>query len=467
MRTYDLIFHGANKESSSRAAAIIALEMQQRGFSVLVMAEGMNNMRFLQDQGVKHVVDLLSMQGPSCHGSDDQPTESVWDELGIHDPSSFVFPSVANTGMPEAEVTHLATRYLSGIKDFMERNVRGCVYVANPGGDLMKRCALHAVSPYCREVRIVMPSPFPDRFAFIMGECDRWLGLNYSPDSLQSSAATQHAQEYMATLKQSRRVIGGPIPLGSDLSNRLGSTVALVKMSFKRKRLYNTETAIRVPLIRPFRKELGRYLRAVYYRKYYQQPDLQAPYVFFPLQFPAESQLSVLGFRYYQQETVVETLARFLPEGYSLYVKEHPRHLGVTPLHSIRRIASLSNVILVPPMFNTHELIENSRAVAVINSTVGFESLIYGKSVVAFARPFYTGFGLTYDVSEADDLGAVLLEATQTGQDEETILQFVAATWAATRTGALLSVQDPVSEPERQLLFQFCDSLEPELQSPA
>tara|TARA_B100001248_G_scaffold119719_1_gene89472 strand:+ start:139 stop:2133 length:1995 start_codon:yes stop_codon:yes gene_type:complete len=55
------------------------------------------------------------------------------------------------------------------------------------------------------------------------------------------------------------------------------------------------------------------------------------------------------------------------------------------------------NVIVISELGQINKLIEQSSAVCVVTSQVGFEALIYGKQVHVFGRPFYAGLGLTID----------------------------------------------------------------------
>ena len=56
-----------------------------------------------------------------------------------------------------------------------------------------------------------------------------------------------------------------------------------------------------------------------------------------------------------------------------------------------------NNVEVISDNGQINKLIECSSAVCVVTSQVGFEALIYGKSVHVFGRPFYSGLGLTND----------------------------------------------------------------------
>ena len=62
-----------------------------------------------------------------------------------------------------------------------------------------------------------------------------------------------------------------------------------------------------------------------------------------------------------------------------------------------------SNVIVISELGQINKLIEQSSAVCVVTSQVGFEALIYGKEVHVFGKPFYSGIGLTIDHKNSYD----------------------------------------------------------------
>jgi hypothetical protein len=155
-------------------------------------------------------------------------------------------------------------------------------------------------------------------------------------------------------------------------------------------------------------------------------PDRNEKFFFFPLHFPRESQLTVRAPHCLKQEAIVDMVARSLPSGYKLYVKEHPNHIGEVPLGAIRQISKMKDVVLLHPQTHSHRLIQDSSGVVVINSTVGFESILYQKPVIVLGRPFYSRLGLTIDVPDYFYLPDALREALR--QEEipyEKVVAFV------------------------------------------
>ena len=83
---------------------------------------------------------------------------------------------------------------------------------------------------------------------------------------------------------------------------------------------------------------------------------------------------------------------------HKIVIKIHPdviNHKKKGCLHSSYYLKP--NVIVLGDVGQINKLIDNSTAVCVVTSQVGFEALIYGKDVHVFGRPFYSGLGLTID----------------------------------------------------------------------
>lgn len=135
------------------------------------------------------------------------------------------------------------------------------------------------------------------------------------------------------------------------------------------------------------------------------------PFAFFPLHLTDDAQLTLRNPLMAAQFSVIDMLARSLPVGMTLYVKEHPALAGVTPWELVGPLLSMKNVKLIHPRWHPHELIRRSRLVCAINSTAGFEALMIGKPVLCLGRPFYSGWGLTHDWTEVNSLPALVRQA--------------------------------------------------------
>lgn len=130
------------------------------------------------------------------------------------------------------------------------------------------------------------------------------------------------------------------------------------------------------------------------YKSYYESkatsPDHSCNYVYFPLHYQPEISTSPLGGQYAHPEIIVALLAELLPEGWYLYVREHPmqRALDRTPAQ-IDAICRYGNVRLLRPTESHANLLSAARAVVTVTGTPGIEALCRGIPVLVFGEVSY------------------------------------------------------------------------------
>jgi hypothetical protein len=132
------------------------------------------------------------------------------------------------------------------------------------------------------------------------------------------------------------------------------------------------------------------------------QPDER--FVFFPLHDPWDSQLGVRAPEFIDQFSLIREVAAALPEGYRLYIKPHPMQVGAYSLRDLRQVISTGRIRLIDPATPAQALIAQADAVVTINSTTGFEGILFRKPVVVVARPFYARQGFTHEVDDLSEL---------------------------------------------------------------
>ncbi len=87
------------------------------------------------------------------------------------------------------------------------------------------------------------------------------------------------------------------------------------------------------------------------------------------------------------QIEVITNIAKSLPNGYNLYVKEHPLQ-SLREWRSIsdyKQIISLPNVMLIHPSVKPEDIIKNSSLVISINGTSGLEAGFYNKPSITLS----------------------------------------------------------------------------------
>jgi len=220
-----------------------------------------------------------------------------------------------------------------------------------------------------------------------------WVNRKYMKQEL-TDAERMRVLEYVNHIRERKPIIGGrpKKPLSAHrIKKAINYWWTCIIKERGGMRYHNPITSIKWGIMPLLRQNLN--------KKFYSEPNFNEKYIFFPMHVPYDSQMTLRVPHFVEQYKPIEMCAKYIPEGYVLYVKEHPHAKGSIPIKWLKRITSLPNVKLVPPDVNAHDLIINARCIITINSDVGWEALIHGKPVVVLAKPFYSGFGVTFDVN--------------------------------------------------------------------
>jgi capsular polysaccharide biosynthesis protein len=111
------------------------------------------------------------------------------------------------------------------------------------------------------------------------------------------------------------------------------------------------------------------------------------------------------------QIALIESIARSMPVGYRLLVKEHPGMKGERPLGYYRRLRALYNVDLLSPVVDSHELIRQVDVVLTITGSVAWEAILLGKPVIAFGPLCYDFYEPIFRCPNLSELPALLRDA--------------------------------------------------------
>lgn len=110
------------------------------------------------------------------------------------------------------------------------------------------------------------------------------------------------------------------------------------------------------------------------------------PFVFFPLQTEPEFSLQVMSPEFICQLGAIASLARDLPAGAVLAVKETVWGLGRRPRDFYRQIQEFTNVVLLDVKERGLDVVKKAAAVATISGSAGIEAALQGRPVVLFGR---------------------------------------------------------------------------------
>jgi hypothetical protein len=165
-----------------------------------------------------------------------------------------------------------------------------------------------------------------------------------------------------------------------------------------------------------------------------QSPDLSVPYIIFNLHYQPEMTSSPSGDMFVDQRLCVEVLARHAPAGHLIYVKEHPSqfyahvqgHTSRIP-EFYRDLAAYPQVRLVPMGVDPFSLIRNSRAVATITGTSGWEGMAMGKPVIIFGTTWYEKYSGVLRVVDEASAGRIPGFIADFAFDERDLLAYLSA----------------------------------------
>ncbi|MBW1681864.1 MAG: hypothetical protein JRJ35_12420 [Deltaproteobacteria bacterium] len=171
----------------------------------------------------------------------------------------------------------------------------------------------------------------------------------------------------------------------------------------------------------------GRYLRG----RYVSRGDLpRMQYAFFPLHKEPEVTLLVYSRPFMNQIEVVRNLARSLPVGMRLVVKEHPACVGYRPLQYYRKLLEIPNVVMVPPEMDSRSVLEHTSLVCIISGSIGLEALVMKKPVVHLGRvPFeILPDRMIQRIRDPEQTAAVVQEMLSSHRhDEDALVSFIGA----------------------------------------
>lgn len=109
-------------------------------------------------------------------------------------------------------------------------------------------------------------------------------------------------------------------------------------------------------------------------------------FVYFPLHIEPETALHGLSPEYFYQHALIAAVARDLPAGVTLAVKEHYGVIGRRTDEFYRQILDLKNVVMLDPWEVGIQCAQNADVVVTICGTAGLEAIAGGTPVIAFGH---------------------------------------------------------------------------------
>lgn len=159
------------------------------------------------------------------------------------------------------------------------------------------------------------------------------------------------------------------------------------------------------------RDYLGTYKEAIsYYRRNSTRVNPAEKFIYVPLHLQPEQTTLPMAGKYENQLLYIKMLSYYLPEGYFIYVKEHPAQFDANwafplfrDIRYYQALERIDKVRLISIEEDSYELIERCTAVAVATGTVGLEAIFRDKQVLMFGSRVFQNAPGVYRIHTAED----------------------------------------------------------------
>jgi len=150
-------------------------------------------------------------------------------------------------------------------------------------------------------------------------------------------------------------------------------------------------------------------------------------FIYFPLQMEPERVLLVSARYYTNQISVITNIAKSLPVGFQLYVKEHPimSIWGWRSTNFYKQIMDLPNVKLIHPSVSSDETISKSSLVITIAGTAAQEAAFQHKPAITFTDQIYSILPSVYKLNKIEELPEAIRTSLEKKVDNKSICNFI------------------------------------------
>lgn len=234
------------------------------------------------------------------------------------------------------------------------------------------------------------PGFFIGRNPFLMSDS---MEENYK--SLQSRTLTEEEQSRVNRFKGA--VAGFDVQKTFLETTKKPFVVPAVSPNWKRSIKYLKANAQRNKHVEYYKidpiSKLAANLRRAWRRRWVERhmgsktPDFPKRSVFYAMQYQPEQSTLVGGIFYANQIATIENIAKCLPLGYTLIVKEHPRGRGARPIWQYKHLASIPNIEFCDA--DSKEILKRCDAVVTITSTIGLEAIALDKPAVVLGDCYF------------------------------------------------------------------------------
>jgi len=155
--------------------------------------------------------------------------------------------------------------------------------------------------------------------------------------------------------------------------------------------------------------------RRIHLRDYNEVVSYERPegdFILFLFHMQPEYTVDGIATQYYNQAELVASIARKLPSGVTLVVKEHPFTAGSLrrPISYYSDMLRHPNVLFLHHSVESHDLLRSAIGVITLTGTIGLEAILFNIPVVVLGKIYYRFFDEILYAKNVDELIELLNE---------------------------------------------------------
>ena len=153
----------------------------------------------------------------------------------------------------------------------------------------------------------------------------------------------------------------------------------------------------------------------------------ELPFVYYPLHSDPERALLIAAPFYTNQIEIITSIAKSIPVGYKLFVKDHPiiAIKGGRKSSFYKEIMKLPNVQLIHPSVKQEEILKKASLVITISGTAGLEAAFYGKPSIIFTHTLFSSLPSVYELKNIEELPSAIRTSLDRKVNPSDLQQFI------------------------------------------
>lgn len=168
--------------------------------------------------------------------------------------------------------------------------------------------------------------------------------------------------------------------------------------------------------------------REAFMKKYFLNHIPKETFIYYPLSYEPEKRLLINNLEFSNQIVLIKNIVNSLPDGFFLFVKEHPAmdDFAWRPIDYYKEILSLPKLKMIHPSVSNTKLIKDCKLVITINGTAGLEAAFYQKPSITFSHTSgYSELPSVLTVNSLNELPLLIKQALNTIVDLSDLNKYV------------------------------------------